>query len=106
MAYAFEYEGTEYVLEFDRASVELAERGLDLTIDEVRSQKVSSFKTLFHAALLKHHPRVKPHTVDRLYEVQDDKLGLHQDLVEMYGETINSLFDEVPEGKAVTRRKL
>lgn len=106
MAYAFEYEGTEYYLEFDRRTVEIAEEALGLTIADVRAQKITTFFKLFHAALLKHHPKIKPSTVEKLYELQDDKVGLHQDLLEMYGETVNTLLDDNHEGNGITRKKI
>lgn len=106
MAYAFEYEGTEYVLEFDRASIEKAERTMGLTPQDIASGKASSFPDLFRAALLKHHPHMKTHTVKMLYSLQEDKVGLHGDLAEMYGEVYESLFEEPPEGKAIARRKV
>lgn len=106
MAYTFNYNGTDYFLEFDRKTVVLAEDALGLTLESVRSQSIGSFEKLFHAALLKHHPRIKPATVETLYELQDDKQGLYADLLEMYGETVSSLMDDAPEGNGITRKKI
>lgn len=106
MAYMFTYEGSDFVLDFDRKSVATAERMLNVNIEEVQSFSYSGCLTLFHAALLKHQPKIKLATVERLYELQNDKIGLHQDLLEMYAETINSLMEDKPEGEGLTRMKI
>lgn len=106
MAYSFEWNGSEYVLEFDRKSVALAEDALGLTLANVREQRISTFEKMFHAALLKHQPKIKPPIVEQLYDLQNDKAGLHADLVEMYVETIESLMKDAPKGKGITRKKI
>lgn len=105
MAYSFDWNGTEYTLEFDRKTVVLAEDALGLTLNDIREPKLSTMEKLFHAALLKHHPKIKPNVVEELYELQDDKQGLFADLLEMYVETVNSLLNETPKGKGITRKK-
>jgi len=107
MGLTFDYEGTTYFLEYDRKSVELAENILDLAMTDVRDYRISTMKKLFHGALLKHHPRIKAATVDMLYDLQTDKSGLHEDLLEMYSDTINTLMSSEPEeGKAITRKRI
>ena len=104
MAYAFEYNGTEYFLEFDRESIERAEQVLDLSMNEVTTYKLTNMKKLFHAALLKHHRNIKASTVDMLYKVQEDKMDLHADLMAMYSEAIEASVES--EGNGVTRREI
>ena len=104
-AYKFEYNGAEYVLEFDRASVEVAERTLGIDMKTVEEPKVSTMEDMFHAALLKHHRKIKRPTVRMLYDLQSDKVGLHQDLCEMYIETAGGVLVEPEEGEAISRTK-
>ncbi len=105
-AYEFEYNGTTYTMEFDRDTVRAAEAAFGFDVSNVTKPSTTNMENLFHASLLKHHPNIKPSTVDMLYAPQDDKVGLFQDLVAMYMETVGTLLVEADEGKAVSRRKI
>lgn len=105
-AYKFEYNGAEYVLEFDRASVEVAEKTLGIDLRSIGELKLSLMEDMFHAALLKHHRKVKPTAVKAMYDAQADKVGLYQDLCEMYMETAGGLLAEPEEGEAVSRTRM
>lgn len=105
-AYSFDYEGTTYTMEFDRATVKAAESAFGFDISNVTTPSTTNMENLFHASLLKHHPNIKPTTVDMLYAPQADKVGMFQDLVAMYMETVGTLLVEGDKGKAVSRRKV
>jgi len=106
MAYAFTYEGTDYFLEFDRASVEMTEDALGLSVAELTSPKMSTHKKLFWGALLKHHPNVKQSTVEHLYQLQADKRSLFNALLAMYVDTYETLLEAPAEGEALTLRTI
>lgn len=104
--YKFTYEGSDYIMEFDRASVVAAEKAFDFSLDNIAGggiPKVTDLENLFHASLLKHHPNIKRPVVEHLFELQADKSGLFQDLVEMYGEAIKPLLSDAPAKNALTR---
>lgn len=105
-AYEFEYEGTTYTMEFDRATVKAAEVMFGFDISNVGTPSTANMENLFHASLLKHHPNIKPRTVEMLYAPQGDKVDMFRDLVSMYMETVGTLLVEDDEGKAVSRKKI
>ena len=105
-AYEFEYNGTTYTMEFDRDAVKAAEAAFGFDVSNVNTPSTTNMENLFHASLLKHHPNLKPSTVSMLYAPQSDKVGLFQDLVSMYMETVVTLLVDGDEGKAVSRRKI
>lgn len=107
--YKFNYEGADYIMEFDRASVLTAEKAFDLSLSNLLVDgglpKISDLENLFHASLLKHHPNIKRPVVEHLFELQADKSGLFQDLFEMYGEVVKPLLAEEPAKNALKREK-
>lgn len=104
--YVFESEGTEYTMEFDRETVERSERLLGIKPQTVTEYSVLNAKALFHASLLKHHPKMKASTVDRLFAAQGDKQDMYADLVEMYAEAYESLMVDAPGENPIKRRKI
>lgn len=99
---SFEYEGTEYVMEFDRESVIQTEKAFGISVADVRNGSVSSFQGLFHGAFLKHHPNIKPYTVEKFMELMPNKVDMFQELALMYLTCLDSLFSEPEEGKAIS----
>lgn len=98
----FKYEGTEYIMEFDRDTVSQTEKAFDISIADVRDGKISAFYGLFHGAFLKHHPNIKTPTVEKLLELMPDKQGMFRNLAMMYGNCVNTLLDEPDEGNAIS----
>lgn len=98
----FVYNGSTYIMEFDRKSIVRAEENLGLGIKEMQEMGISTFPKLFHAALLKHHPRIKESTVDMLYGKMSEKNDLLQTLGQMYADVVQSLFEEPAEGEAIS----
>lgn len=99
---SFDYNGTTYTMEFDRESIAQTEKMFDFSISDVRAGKVSAFEALFHGAFLKHHPNIKPATVELFMRKMPDKQELFKLLATMYSESINTLLEEPDEGEALT----
>lgn len=98
----FTYEGSEFTLEFDRASVAQCERIYGFSVQDVSQGKLNAIEGLFAGAFIKHHPNIKKTTVDMLYSHIKDKSGLFRTLAEMYGECVNELLEEPDEGNAIS----
>lgn len=93
----FKYDGTEYTLEFNRNSVVALERhGFDVT--NFSKAFVTNSELLFEAAFKMHHGRTKPEVIEEIFKKISDKEKLVGKLLEMYAETMESLFDEPDEG--------
>jgi len=98
----FVYEGTEYIMEFDRDTVAQTEKAFDISIADVRDGKISAFEGLFHGAFFKHHPNIKQTTVDNFMKLMPDKQGVFRNLAIMFGNCVNTLLDEPEEGNAIS----
>lgn len=105
-AYSFEYNGSDYTMEFTRETVKASEGMFGIDIQNVGTPSLSNMENLFHASLLKHHPNIKPSTVGTLYELQADKVDMFRDLVAMYMETVGTLIADGEEGKGLSRKKV
>lgn len=104
-AIEIEYAGTTYILEYDRESIERAERVLGLKPSEIQDMTVTGFTNLFHAAFIKHHNRVKRDLVNELLDNLSGKEELFQILVDMYSEAFSSLTEDTA-GEAKASWKL
>lgn len=93
--------GVTYTLGFDRASAMKAEKIFDLSLNEATSGKSSAIKSLFFASFIKNHPHIKPRTMNQLWEKLEDKQGLYEVLVGMYGNTAGSVLEEPEAGKGI-----
>lgn len=93
--------GVSYVLGFDRASAMKAEKMFDLSLSEAMSGKASAIQSLFFAAFIKNHPHIKPRTMQQLWNKLEDKQGLYEVLVGMYGNTAGSVLEEPEQGKGI-----
>lgn len=99
---SFKYEGTEYIMEFDRDTVSRVEKTFDITTADVVAGKYTAFYGLFYGALLKHHPKIKPATVENFIKLFPDKAGVYRALASMYNKCINTLLEEPDEGNAIS----
>ena len=97
----FDWNGTEYPLEFDRDSVMQAERAFGISYEDLRSGRTYVMHDLFAAALIKHHPRMKAATIEALWAAMGDKAGLYRELALMYADTLAQTLEEPEEGKAL-----
>ena len=98
----FNYEGTEYIMEFDRDTVAQTEKAFDISIGDVRDGKISAFEGLFYGAFFKHHPNIKQATVENFMKLMPDKQGVFRNLAIMFGNCVNTLLDEPEEGNAIS----
>lgn len=92
----FNFEGTDYTLEFTRASVRtLEEQGFKAA--DITEKPMSTLPKLFAGSFLAHHRFVKQEVVDKIYDKLPDKMTLIMKLAEMYNEPIEALMDEPDE---------
>lgn len=94
----FNFEGTEYTLEFTRASVATLERQ-GFNINDITDKPLTTLPALFAGAFIAHHRFVKREVIDRIFEKITNKKDLVMKLAEMYNETIESLVDEPEESE-------
>lgn len=95
--------GVKYTLEFDRDSATRAERAMGISMSELQTGKTYLVKDLFAAAFAKHHPHIKPSTVESLFNRITDKTGLYQKLVYMYASAASTVLeDPEDEGNAIS----
>lgn len=93
----FNFEGTDYVLEYTRRTVKQMEAE-GFVSGEIDNKPMSLLPALFAGAFKAHHRFVKPEVIDRIYATMPDKEGLIGRLAEMYNEPILTLLEE-PEDK-------
>lgn len=92
------FEGTEYVLEYNRRTVrELESEGFNPNL--VGDKPMTMIPMLVAGAFKMHHRYTKPDVIDDLYQAITDKGGFVQALVELYNEPLNSLIDDPGEGQ-------
>ena len=87
----FEYEGIGYTLEFNRLTVKHMERD-GFRIDKLSEQPMTMLPQLFSGAFKANHPWLKQSVIDTIYDNIADKEGLLSALVDMYNETVETLF--------------
>lgn len=92
-------EGKEYVLEFDRDSVTYLER-LGFSLDKYSEQPMTMMPLLFKAAFFKNHKFEKQSTIDDIYDNIKNRNKLMNALVNMVGESYQSLVENNDEGNA------
>ena len=93
----YKYEGQEYLLEFDRASVEMLEKA-GFSLQEFSKQIATMQPLLFRGAFFKNHKFTKGLNYDKMWDEVKNKKGLTNALIEMVAETYQSLMDEDSEG--------
>lgn len=98
----FEFNGTEYIMEFDRDSALQTEKSFDVSLNDIRDLKLSTMQSLFHGAFLKHHPNIKQSTVNTFYDAMPNKPELFKNLAFMYSDCVNALLQDPEEGKALS----
>lgn len=96
------YKDKEYILEFSRNTAKAIEdRGFSL--DQIGTAPIKMIPLLVHGAFMKNHSSLKTVKVDEIFNAQTQKSGLIQALMEMYADTVNTLFgDEEDEEKNAT----
>ena len=98
----FDYEGTKYIMEFDRDTAMQTEKAYDDSLPDLRAGKITAMEALFAGSFMKHHPNIKPSTVDRFRDMMGDKVELYRNLTAMYSVCISALLAEPEEGNAIS----
>ena len=92
-------DGKEYVLEFNRRTVQLAEKN-GLSIDDLDKRIMSAIPELFYYAFKMHHAWVKREETDRI--LFDEFKGLTEDelkrLIELYSAPYDTLLNKNADG--------
>lgn len=94
----FNFEGTDYTLEYTRATVATLEKQ-GFNISEISEKPLNTLPALFAGAFLAHHRFVKRDVIDRIYDKMTNKMDLVMRLAEMYNEPIEALVDEPEESE-------
>lgn len=90
----FTYDGTNYILEFDRDSANrTALNGLDVS-KLSGEQIITGPKMIFEGALFKHHGRLSKRKVEEIFESFDEKTELIGALTEMYAQAVESVYSD------------
>ncbi len=98
----FEYEGTNYCLEYSRDAIKLMEKqGFD--INKFISQPMLSLDLAFEGAFIKNHRSIRAGKIKEIYDALEGKRELANELLDMISETYNTLFDsdEKDSGKKI-----
>lgn len=90
------HNGTQYVLEFTRRSVEQMERNGFLVAD-LKDKPMSTLPTLFAGAFIANHRFVKRAVIDEIYAKLTNRQELIGKLAEMYNEPFTALLDDPAE---------
>ena len=90
---SFEYDGTPYTLEFTRRTVKDME-ATGFKLADIKNKPMTAYPILFRGAFNCHHKRLDEATTNGIYASLTDKEGLIEKLVEMYVDTMNTLFEE------------
>ena len=94
----FTYQDKEYVLEYNRKSVEIMEKK-GFVASDIESKPVTVLPALFAGAFLANHRFVKQEVIDAIYAKMTNKQELIGKLAEMYNEPIMTLIDEPEEAE-------
>ena len=89
----FTYEGKDYNLEFSRKSIQRMEDA-GFSLDTALDKPITLTRSLFAGSFLKNHKFVKNQVVDEIFKLMPNKEMLLEKLIEMYHDTLESLYDE------------
>lgn len=89
----FTFDGTDYVLEFTRRSVETMEKN-GFVASDMRDKPMTTLPALFAGAFLANHRFTKREVIDKIFAKMTNKDDLIGKLSEMYNEPIMALVDE------------
>ena len=90
-------DGKEYHLEFDRNSITYMEsRGFSLS--KYSEQPMTQIPLLFRGAFFKHHKFIKTDEIDKIFDGLKNRDKLMASLVEMAGESYQTLVEDNNEG--------
>ena len=90
-------EGTEYQLEYDRASITYLEK-IGFSLENYSKQPMTQMPLLFKGAFIKNHRFVKEDEINKIFDNIKGKDKLMAALVEMVGESYEALVKDNDEG--------
>ena len=94
----FTYQDKEYVLEYNRKSVEAMEKK-GFVASDINTKPMTILPLLFAGAFIANHKYIKQETIDEIYSKMTNKSELISKLAEMYNEPIMALVDEPDESE-------
>ena len=98
------YGDKEYELTYTRETARMMQmNGFD--INDIRSKPNVMIPLLFRGAFFARHKDIKSKVVDDIYDQISDRSGLISELIGMYQECIDALFDDGPESGNVSWKK-
>ena len=89
----FEYDGTQYTLEFTKGTVRQMENNGFIASD-IDDKPMTILPDLFAGAFLAHHRFTKRPLINEIYKAMPDKGMLIRCLIEMYNEPLAKLIEE------------
>ena len=92
----YKYEGNEYLLDFDRASVEMLEK-TGFSIQDFSRQIATMQPLLFRGAFFKNHKFAKGLDYNKMWDEVKNKKGLTNALLDMVAETYQTLMADEEE---------
>ena len=102
MSLKLNYNGTPYVLEYNRKSVQRMEQN-GFNIEKVSDAPMTMLPELFAGAFLANHKFVKRSLIDEIFDAVPNRMELMNKLAEMYAEPyatlMNNEVDEANQGK-------
>lgn len=94
----FEFNGTQYTLEYSRRTVLRMERnGTSVNMKEYDTIPLSIMDNLFKGSFLMHHRNVKEDTMNAIWKEIPNKEDFIKALYELYVSPMSSLMDEPDE---------
>lgn len=94
----FTFDGEDYTLEFSRRTVrDMEASGFKLA--DIKNKPMTAYPILFRGAFKCHHRRMDDAVADRIYAQITSKEAFIEKLVEMYVDTMNTLFEEPEESE-------
>lgn len=88
----FDYEGTEYTLEYSKQAVRTMENQ-GFSIEQLSVRPATMTPILFKGAFFKHHKDMKVKKIDEIYGALEDKADLIYALTELYMDAVNSVLE-------------
>ena len=103
----FEYKGKEYTLEFNRATVTMAERA-GFTMEDFDQKLMTRIPELFYYAFKMHHPEVTKKLSDEILFEGFNGLTASEmkELGDLYAEPYKTLINTEEDGEEKNERKV
>ena len=87
--------GKEYSLSYDLATVKrLSKNGFTIDLEASEIEIAVSIPDLFKYAFLRFHPEINEAKVKELWDNISDKQGLVRQLLSIYADPVNAIFEE------------